>query len=48
MSQVQAIFPGTASIKHLEENIFSASLELSQIAFEKLSAVHHPPVSLRN
>ena len=47
-SKVILPIPGTASIKHLEENIASASLELPQAAYEKLSAVHHPPVSLRN
>ena len=47
-SRVIVPIPGTASIKHLEENISSASLELPQIAFEKLSAVDHPPASLRN
>src|SRR5580698_5927952 len=46
-SRVIVPIPGTASIKHLEENISSASLELPQIAFEKLSAVSHPPASLR-
>src|ERR1700756_386790 len=34
--------PGTASIKHLEENIASASLDLPQMAYEKLSAVRAP------
>src|SRR5215469_15374884 len=46
-SKVILPIPGTASVKHLEENIASASLELPQAAYEKLSAVHHPPVSLR-
>ena len=40
--------PGTASIKHLEENIASASLDLPQMAYEKLSAVRAPYVSLRD
>ena len=47
-SKVILPIPGTASIKHLEENIASASLELPPTAYQKLSAVHHPPVSLRN
>jgi len=47
-SKVIVPIPGTGSIKHLEENIASASLELPQAAYEKLSAVHHPPASLRN
>jgi len=47
-SKVILPIPGTGSVKHLEENIASAFLELPQSAYEKLSAVHHPPVSLRN
>ena len=47
-SKVILPIPGTASITHLEENIAAASLELPQTAFEKLSAVDHPPASLRN
>jgi pyridoxine 4-dehydrogenase len=47
-SKVIIPIPGTSSIAHLEENIASASLELPQTAYEKLSAVPHPPVSLRN
>jgi aryl-alcohol dehydrogenase-like predicted oxidoreductase len=39
--------PGTSSIAHLEENIAAASLELPQASFDALSAVSHPPVSLR-
>jgi pyridoxine 4-dehydrogenase len=40
--------PGTSSIKHLEENIAAASLELPQEAYDRLSAVSPPPVSLRD
>lgn len=47
-SKVILPIPGTASIKHLEENIASASLELPGKAYEKLSALPHPHVSLRN
>lgn len=47
-SKVILPIPGTGSIKHLEENIASASLDLPQTAYEKLSAVSHPHVSLRN
>ena len=47
-SKVIIPIPGTSSIAHLEENIASASLELPQTAYEKLSAVPHPPASLRN
>jgi Predicted oxidoreductases (related to aryl-alcohol dehydrogenases) len=39
--------PGTSSVKHLEENVAAAALDLPQAAYDKLSAVHHPPVSLR-
>jgi aryl-alcohol dehydrogenase-like predicted oxidoreductase len=38
-SKVILHIPGTASVKHLEENIASASQELTQTAFEILSAV---------
>ena len=34
-------------IKHLEENIAAAGLELPLAAYDKLSAVSHPPASLR-
>jgi aryl-alcohol dehydrogenase-like predicted oxidoreductase len=47
-SKVILPIPGTSSTKHLEENIAAASLELSQAAYDQLSAVRHPPVSLRN
>jgi pyridoxine 4-dehydrogenase len=46
-SPVIVPIPGTSSIKHLEENIAAASLELPQEAYERLSAVSLPPVSLR-
>jgi len=39
--------PGTSSIKHLEENIASASLELPQAAYNELSEVSLPAASLR-
>jgi pyridoxine 4-dehydrogenase len=39
--------PGTSSIKHLEENIFAAVLELPQTAYDQLSAISHAPASLR-
>jgi pyridoxine 4-dehydrogenase len=47
-SKVILPIPGTASVKHLEENIASASLELSQRAYEELSAVHPQYDSLRD
>ena len=46
-SPVIVPIPGTSSIKHLEANIAAASLELPQEAYERLSAVSLPPVSLR-
>jgi pyridoxine 4-dehydrogenase len=46
-SPVIVPIPGTSSIKHLEDNIAAASLELPQEAYERLSAVSLPPVSLR-
>lgn len=46
-SKVIVPIPGTSSIKHLEENIAAASLELPQAAYASLSAVSHPPASLR-
>ncbi|QHN02004.1 oxidoreductase [Granulicella sp. WH15] len=46
-SKVILPIPGTSSIAHLEENIAAASLELPQAAYDALSAVSHPPASLR-
>jgi pyridoxine 4-dehydrogenase len=46
-SKVILPIPGTSSIKHLEENIASADLELPQGAYDRLSAVSHAPASLR-
>jgi aryl-alcohol dehydrogenase-like predicted oxidoreductase len=46
-SKVILPIPGTASIEHLEENIAAAGLELPQAAYDSLSSVSHPPVSLR-
>jgi aryl-alcohol dehydrogenase-like predicted oxidoreductase len=46
-SRVIVPIPGTSSVEHLEENIAAAGLELPQKAYEELSAVSHPPVSLR-
>ena len=40
--------PGTTSVKHLEENVASASLELPRAVYEKLSALRVPYVSLRD
>ncbi|HEX3940411.1 MAG TPA: aldo/keto reductase [Acidobacteriaceae bacterium] len=41
------LIPGTSSVKHLEENVSAASLELSADEFERLSAIAPPPASLR-
>jgi pyridoxine 4-dehydrogenase len=46
-SKVIVPIPGTSSVKHLEENVAAASLELSQDAYDQLSAVTHQPASLR-
>jgi aryl-alcohol dehydrogenase-like predicted oxidoreductase len=46
-SKVILPIPGTSSIAHLEENIAAARLELQQAAYDELSAVSHPPASLR-
>jgi pyridoxine 4-dehydrogenase len=47
-SRVILPIPGTTSVEHLEENIASASLELPERAYAKLSAVHPEYVSLRD
>ena len=47
-SEVILPIPGTASVKHLEENVASAALELPPTAFEMLSAVHPAFLSLRD
>src|ERR1700742_4777507 len=46
-SKVIVPIPGTSSVKHLEENVAAAALELPQAAYERLSAVKVPPASLR-
>jgi aryl-alcohol dehydrogenase-like predicted oxidoreductase len=46
-SKVILPIPGTSSVKHLEENIAAAGLELPQSAYDQLSAVSHAPASLR-
>jgi aryl-alcohol dehydrogenase-like predicted oxidoreductase len=46
-SRVILPIPGTSSVAHLEENIAAAAIELPQTAFDELSAVSHPPASLR-
>lgn len=46
-SRVILPIPGTSSVAHVEQNIAAAALELPQKAFDELSAVSHPPASLR-
>lgn len=46
-SKVIVPIPGTSSVKHLEENVAAAALELPKEAYNRLSAVSHSPVSLR-
>ncbi|AEU37789.1 aldo/keto reductase [Granulicella mallensis] len=46
-SKVILPIPGTSSVKHLEENTAATGLELPQGAYARLSAVTHPPASLR-
>ena len=46
-SRVILPIPGTSSVAHVEENIAAAGLELPQKAYDELSAVSHPPASLR-
>ena len=46
-SKVIVPIPGTSSVKHLEENVAAAALKLPQKGYDRLSAVSHPPASLR-
>ena len=46
-SRVILPIPGTSSVKHLEENIAAANLELSQAAYDELSQVSLPATGLR-
>ena len=46
-SRVIIPIPGTSSVRHLEENIAAASIDLPQTAFDRLSAIDVPPASLR-
>jgi aryl-alcohol dehydrogenase-like predicted oxidoreductase len=46
-SKVILPIPGTSSVKHVEENIAAAGLELPQKAYDELSSLSHRPVSLR-
>jgi aryl-alcohol dehydrogenase-like predicted oxidoreductase len=46
-SKVMLPIPGTSTVKHLEENIASAGVELPQKAYEEMARVEHEPVTLR-
>jgi pyridoxine 4-dehydrogenase len=46
-SKVILPIPGTSSVKHVEENIAAAGLELPQKLYDELSVVSHRPKSLR-
>jgi pyridoxine 4-dehydrogenase len=46
-SKVILPIPGTSSVKHVEENIAAAALELPQPLYDELLSVSHPPKSLR-
>ena len=46
-SSVILPIPGTSSIPHLEENIAAAGIALPEEIYDRLSAVSHPPASLR-
>src|ERR1700757_3435864 len=47
-SKIILTVPGTSSVEHLEENIASASLELPRGAYQRLTVIHPPYVSLRD
>jgi len=46
-SPIMLPIPGTSSVKHLEENVAAAKIELPDEEFRKLSEVQPPPVSYR-
>jgi pyridoxine 4-dehydrogenase len=46
-SRVMLPIPGTSSVKHVEENIAAAGVELPDAAFKTLGLVEHEPVTLR-
>ncbi len=46
-SKIILPIPGTSSVKHLEENIAAAAIELPQKAYDRLASVEVPPASLR-
>jgi aryl-alcohol dehydrogenase-like predicted oxidoreductase len=46
-SKVMLPIPGTSSVKHVEENIAAAGLDLPQQLYDELAAVSQPPRSLR-
>ena len=46
-SRLMLPIPGTSSVKHLEENVAAASLELPEAEYQQLSSVVPEPVSFR-
>jgi aryl-alcohol dehydrogenase-like predicted oxidoreductase len=46
-AKVMLPIPGTSSVKHVEENVGAAGVELPEGVFEELSRVRVPPASLR-
>jgi aryl-alcohol dehydrogenase-like predicted oxidoreductase len=46
-SKVILPIPGTSSVTHVEQNIAAAGLKLPQEIYDRLAAVTHPPMSLR-
>ena len=46
-SKVILPIPGTSSVARLEKKVAAAGLQLPQAAYDNLSAVSHPPASLR-
>jgi aryl-alcohol dehydrogenase-like predicted oxidoreductase len=46
-SPTTLLIPGTSSVKHLEENVTAAGLELTSEEYKELSNSAFPPASLR-
>jgi len=46
-SKAMCPIPGTSSVKHLEDNVGAAAIDLPREAYEQLAKVKHEPVSLR-
>ena len=47
-SPVMLPIPGTSTVKHLEENVAAAGLQLSEADYKKLSDLKPEPMSLRD